>query len=65
MEFTQDSKILDYLNVFISGTGAFTSSTNPKLGFKNIQKVESSDNIIDASGNSFEGSIVGYISDTM
>jgi hypothetical protein len=48
--------------VFIGDTGATCDTTNSRYGFRNIKAATAEDNIVDASGNSIEGSIVGDVS---
>eukprot|EP00957_Ditylum_brightwellii_P055865 4233105-Ditylum_brightwellii.AAC.1 len=63
--FAANTKILNDPNVFIGYTGTTSDTTNSKYGFVNVKKATSDDSIVDTSGNSISGNIVGDIKGTV
>ena len=60
--FYKNTKSLEDPNIFIGDTGATCYTTNSKDDFCIIKKVTKYDNIVDASGNNIERTVVGDIS---
>ena len=62
MEFSTTASVLSDPNIFIRDTGASSDTTALDLGFRNKKPAKTSNNIVDASGNSLTGQTIGNVS---